>query len=437
MNVIQPGKLAPVPRFRALPATIPKGLARDLYISIHKTMHSLGRAVLVGQQRRLIESLSSSWGHETLVAMTAVSMNDPEVCSAFSVYLTTLEQVYHWPRECTLSTPEELENHKFVIQVLQQPELQDALLCSMNAQNLQFVVPSRLALSALTIAKAMIDEAGLARSHGLDFSREKQDLVNLLYRTSRGDWFIQGDYHDPDSHLEFGRLHEVTRTNGTQRSVQEIFEHFNGLLWLQRMPILHRNLPSTSGIICTAYTDLQVAMAMARDELFSMMIDEPIWGLTFAKISKGVGFCTIGAGGADCPMFRMMDALCGRVDNVNQAALLEELDFRSRFFPPTIRALINDLATAPSIRHFINSGQANYELVQAFKAMEQIRYDLYEMHRKKAMRIALALRAGQQATSSGTQNAASPEKHIAKGRNHYIHSTFGPSRVDVRFLGNY
>ncbi|KAJ0119871.1 putative L-asparaginase 4 [Fusarium oxysporum f. sp. albedinis] len=24
-----------------------------------------------------------------------------------------------------------------------------------------------------------------------------------------------------------------------------------------------------------------------------------------------------------------------------------------------------------------------------------------------------------------------------KGRNHYIHSTLGPSRVDVRFLGNY
>ncbi|KAG7414981.1 hypothetical protein Forpi1262_v016953 [Fusarium oxysporum f. sp. raphani] len=26
---------------------------------------------------------------------------------------------------------------------------------------------------------------------------------------------------------------------------------------------------------------------------------------------------------------------------------------------------------------------------------------------------------------------------VAKGRNHYIHSTLGPSRVDVRFLGNY
>jgi hypothetical protein len=27
--------------------------------------------------------------------------------------------------------------------------------------------------------------------------------------------------------------------------------------------------------------------------------------------------------------------------------------------------------------------------------------------------------------------------HVNKGRNHYIHSTLGPSRVDVRFLGNY
>lgn len=425
MKVIQPGQLAPVPRFRALMATIPQGPGRDLYLSIHKTMEDLGRAVLVGQQRCLIEFLSSSMGYETLVAMTEVSIDDPEACSAFSVYLTTLEQAYHWPRECSLSTPKELENHKFVIQMLQQPELQDILLCSVDARNLQSVVPSRLARSALTIAKAMIDEASLAQSHGLDFPRERQDLVNLLYRTSRGDWFIQGDYRDPESHLEFGRLHEVTRTNGTQRSVQEIFECFSGLSWLQRIPILHRNLHSTSEILCTAYTDLQVAMAMARDELFSMVIDEPVWGLTFAKVSKGVGFCTIGAGGADCPMFRMMDALCGRVDNVNQAALLEELDFRSRFFPPTIRALINDLATAPSIRHFINSGEANYELAQAFKAMEQIRYDLYEMHRKKAMRIALALRAGQQATSSGTQNASSPEKHIAMTLSAAIDVRFG------------
>jgi hypothetical protein len=28
-------------------------------------------------------------------------------------------------------------------------------------------------------------------------------------------------------------------------------------------------------------------------------------------------------------------------------------------------------------------------------------------------------------------------ERVDKGRNHYIHSTLGPSRVDVRFLGNY
>jgi hypothetical protein len=34
-------------------------------------------------------------------------------------------------------------------------------------------------------------------------------------------------------------------------------------------------------------------------------------------------------------------------------------------------------------------------------------------------------------------NAARMKCMPAKGRNHYIHSTLGPSRVDVRFLGNY
>ncbi|KAM5350425.1 hypothetical protein ACJ41O_006930 [Fusarium nematophilum] len=425
MDITQPGKLAPTPRFRTLSATIPEGLGRDIYVSIHKAMNDLGRAVLLGQHRRLIESLSSTLRSETLVAMTAASMNDPETCSAFSVYLTTLEQAYYWPRDRIVSTPEALEDHKLVIQVLHQPELRDMLRHFIDAQHVYSVAPDRLALSALTMAKRMIEEASLARQQGVTLSREKQDKINLLYRTSRGDWFIQGDYNDPDSHKEFGRLHEVIRTNGTQRSVQEIFERAGGLSWLQRMPALHQNLPSTSDILCAAFADLQVVIALARDELFSMMIDEPIWGQTFARFSKGVGFCTVGAGGADCPMFRMLDALCGRVDEVNQAALLDELDFRSRFFPPNIRALISDLAAAPSIRAYVSSGEASYELTQAFKAMEQMRFDLYEMHRKKAMRIALALRAGQQSTSSGTQQASSPEQHIASTLSAAIKVRFG------------
>ncbi|KAF4333512.1 cytochrome b5-like Heme steroid binding domain protein [Fusarium beomiforme] len=395
-------------------------------------MELLGRAVLVGHHRHLIESLDSKLGYNSLVAMASVSIDDTEICSAFSVYLTTLEQAYHWPRECTLVTPEQLENHKLVIQMLQQPELRGNLLSYLNVQNVRSVSHSQLALSALGIARRMIEEASQARHQNLDLPIERQDLVNLLYRTSRGDWFIQGDYTDRDSHLEFGQLHEVIRTNGTQRSVQEIFERFGGLTWLQRIPNLHQNFSSNSNILCAAYIDLQVAVALARDELFSMVIDEPIWGQTFAKFSKGVGFCTIGAGGADCPMFRMMDALCGRVDNLNQSALLDELDFRSRFFPPNMRALINDLVVAPSIRAHVDSGQASYELSQAFRAMEQVRYDLYEMHRKKAMRIALALRAGQQATSSGIQNASSPEKHIATTLSAAIRVRFGQDAANPR-----
>ncbi|CCT63355.1 uncharacterized protein FFUJ_00009 [Fusarium fujikuroi IMI 58289] len=433
MGIAQPGELAPVPRFRHLPFTIPNGIGRDTYLKIHNVMNHLGRAVLVGQHRRLIQALSSDLGVDSLVAMVSISMQDSEVCSAFSVYLTTLEQAYHWPRESTLSTPEQLEDHKLVIQMLQQPELRDTLVASVHAQYDHSATPAQVALSALSIAKQMIDQATETRSNKTKLPTEIQDLVNLLYRTSRGDWFIQGNYTDPDSHKEFGRLHEVIRTNGTQRSVQEIFQRFNGISWLQRMPLLHQNFASNSSILCAAYADLQVAMALARDELFSMVIDEPIWGLTFAKFSKGVGLCTIGAGGADCPMFRMMDALCGRADNINQAALLDELDFRSRFFPPGMRALINDLVTAPSVRSHISSGEASYELTQAFRAMEQIRYDLYEMHRKKAMRIALALRAGQQATSSGVQNATTPEKYIASTLSAAIKVRFGqePARPQV------
>ncbi|KAF4976727.1 hypothetical protein FZEAL_6642 [Fusarium zealandicum] len=409
------GKLAPVPRFRALLVTIPEPSGRKCYDSIHKAMVDLGRAVQLGHHRRLIESLSSGLGLETLEAITYVALRDPEICSALSVYLTTLEQAYHWPRDRVVSTPDALHDHKLVVQVLHQPELREILRRIINPNSEDLISPTSKHVSqvALSMAKEMIEGAMLASRDGLNLTRERQDQVNLLYRTSRGDWFVQGDYNDHDSHREFGRLHEVIRTNGTQRSVQDIFERAHGLSWLQRMPFLLQNLPSTSDILCAAFTDLQVVMALARDELFSMMIDEPIWGRTFAKFSKAVGFCTVGAGGADCPMFRMLDALCGRADEIGQAALLDELDFRSRFFPPSMRALINEVAAAPSIRAFVASGEASYELTQAFKAMEQLRFDLYEMHRKKAMRIALALRAGQQSTSSGTQKALSPEQHIA------------------------
>ncbi|KAJ0121823.1 Uncharacterized protein HZ326_31666 [Fusarium oxysporum f. sp. albedinis] len=37
----------------------------------------------------------------------------------------------------------------------------------------------------------------------------------------------------------------------------------------------------------------------------------------------------------------------------------------------------------------------------------------------------------------GTAGLGIRQLLVNKGRNHYIHSTLGPSRVDVRFLGNY
>jgi hypothetical protein len=122
--------------------------------------------------------------------------------------------------------------------------------------------------------------------------------------------------------------------------------------------------------VCKALIDLQVTVMRTHDELFSMMIDEVLWGRTFARFSKAVGMSTISAGGADSAVFRMLDALCGRADDKCQAMLLEELDFRSRFFPPNMRALIDAVAASPSIRRYVTSVPTrNYALLQAFNAL--------------------------------------------------------------------
>ncbi|XXG96435.1 hypothetical protein Hte_002718 [Hypoxylon texense] len=407
LNTTALGRLKPVPRFRELASLIPEGLGRDCYVSVKNTVDHLGRAVQLGQHRQFIDAFSSTLGVETLLAVTSVSIDNEEVCSAFSVYFTTLEQAYYWPREKDVLTPSMLMEHKLVIQTLHHPELREMLFGTSDFRR------GDVALAALKMAKTMVEEARLARRDGKKLENVKQDRVNLLYRTCTEDWACQGDYNDTDSHKEFGRLHEVIRTNGTQRSVQEIFEAASGLRWLQEMPILLSTLPTSSDLLCDAFLDIQLAIALGREELYSMMIDETIWGRTFAKFSKGVDVCTIGAGGADCPMFRMLDALCGRADGTGQAALLDELDFRSRFFPRDFRALINVVASSPSIRQYVSSGKTSYVLAQSFKALQQQLFDIYEMHRKKAMRIALSLRAGQAATSSGTEKAASPEWHIA------------------------
>lgn len=197
--------------------------------------------------------------------------------------------------------------------------------------------------------------------------------------------------------------------------------------WLQRMPELLNNLPASSVVVCHALQDLQISVALVRDELFFMMIDETIWGRTFARWSKSIGVNNIGAGGADCPLFKMLDALIGRSDPLGQADLLDELDFRSRHFPPNMKSLIHAVASAPSIRAYVDSTHvpAEYHLKEAFKGLQQLMYEMYEMHRKKAMRIALALRSGQTKTSSGIEKAGSPELHISNSMKAAMEVRFG------------
>ncbi|KAK3312666.1 cytochrome b5-like Heme/Steroid binding domain-containing protein [Apodospora peruviana] len=405
-ETLQPGQLASVPRFQELLHLVNDGPARHCYSDVHRTTTDLGRAVQLGQHRRLIDSLAARLSLITLIAITAECLRNPVFCSALSVYFTTLEQAYHWPRDdASISTPSSLEDHKLVIQVLHQPELRTLLETRMNVSLHHDPNPQVVAQASLAMARWMLHETDFGTS-----PQNKQDLVNRLYRTCRGDWFDQGSYLDTSSHLEFSRLHEAVRTNGTQRRVQELFEETGGLARLQRMPDLLRSLPASAPEICSALVNLQVSVIRANDELFGMMIDETIWGCTFARFSKAVGVCTVSAGGADCPMFRMLDALCGRADPTAQAMLLEELDFRSRFFPPNMRALIDNVASAPSIRQHV--ADRDDALSAAFSALQRALWSLYEMHRKKGLRIILALRAGQARTSSGTQKAASPEKHI-------------------------
>lgn len=74
------------------------------------------------------------------------------------------------------------------------------------------------------------------------------------------------------------------------------------------------------------------------------------------------------------------------------------------------------LALAPSIRPQLASGEAGEDLARRFDAFQQIMWDLYEMQRKKAMRIVPSLRAGQLHTSSGTKNAQAPERHVSNSR---------------------
>ncbi|KAL7894168.1 hypothetical protein HDV63DRAFT_409375 [Trichoderma sp. SZMC 28014] len=275
----------------------------------------------LGQHGRLIDSLEKVLSIESLVAMTSVSYSNAEVCAAFSVYLTILEQAYHWPRDDARSTPEMLENHKLVIQVLNQPplrqKLKSILQSEFQGQQEDTISPATITQTSLSMARAILGEAQVYHQSKVILPRDSQDMVNLLYRTCRSDWFDQGDYHDPNSHKQFGRLHEVIRASGTQRRMQQLFKESLGLSCLQKMPNLLRALPSTSEAVDDALGTLQVAIAIARDELYSLAVDEVIWGRAFANFTKAIGFCDISAGGGDTPIWRMLDAPCGR-ERLNQ-----------------------------------------------------------------------------------------------------------------------
>lgn len=440
MDTLAAGQLAPIPRFDILLQTIGKSHAQICYSQVYEAMSDLGRAMQLGQHRRLIDSLNSKLNAESLVAVTSASCSNAEVCAAFSVYFTTLEQAYHWPRDDTRSTLEMLENHKLAIQVLNQPplhqKLQGILQPEFYGQQEDDIPPANIAQTALSMARAILAEAQLCHQKEVALARASQDIVNLLYRTCRSDWFDQGDYRDPHSHKQFGRLHEVIRASGTQRRMQELFEESSGLLCLQKMPNLLRALPSTSEAVDDALGTLQVAIAIARDELYSFAVDEVIWGRAFANFTKAVGFCDISAGGGNTPIWRMLDALCGQANSTSQSKLLEEINIRSRIFPPNIRLLVNDIAAAPSLRAHLKSPHATYKLQQSFQGLEQLRFSLYEMHRKKAARIGLALRAGQLGTSSifRTKHTTNlpPENHVADALKAAMKTRFGDDAEALR-----
>lgn len=406
------GFLATVVRFRHLQTAILNSSARRCFIAVAEVVHHLGRATQLGQHRTLIEALDDTLSHETLETIASVSIANNEICSAFSVYFTTLEQAYAWPRKDVIATPKTLHDHKLVVQMIYHDKLFTISIDSIKRSSIGSSGCCEAGCLALREANLLLKAASDAKHNRTPLSDEKQDVVNHLYRTCAQDWFLQGDYSDSNSHRQFGRLHEVIRTAGTQRSVQELFQQ-SAVEMLQRLPAMLQNFSIAEADVAYLFERLQIGVSLAREELFEMVVDEVVWGQTFAKYSKPVGLSTIGAGGADCPMFRMLDAVCGKAEDSQGDILHTELDMRTRQFPPTIRGLIHKIAASRSVRSYIASGCARPRLSEAFRVFQQLLYELYEMHRKKAMRIVLSLRAGQLYTSSGMQNAKAPERYIS------------------------
>ncbi|KAK2020775.1 hypothetical protein LX32DRAFT_715089 [Colletotrichum zoysiae] len=444
------GLLPPVPRYDILQDAIPDGPGREGFQAIFQAVENLSRAVQLGNHRRLVQDLSLRLEHlgpKSLMEMAVVALDNVELCTALSVYLTCLEQTYHWPHEIEVTTPVTLNTYKILIQVFHEPELRvmldDFMLTDESFRSLREQIRQRpyskaeMTLGAQALASKMFAEATDAKAAGTwPLVKTKQDKVNLLNRTARGDIWDQGGYASLGCHKEMGRLHEMARTNGTQRRCQEIFQEAGGVSLLQNMPTLlgclDQSPASRSSLsIADALMELQVAVARSREELFTMVIDEVIWGCTFAKWSKAYGISDVGSSGSDCPLFWMLDSFIGRADIEGQAILPNSLAYRSRFFPPDVTALTKALASSPSLRSHVYSGYGQYALVQAWKGFQHILHDLYDIHRKKAMRIILALRAGRGKTSSGVQKAASPEGHLSATLYEALAVRFGQDLNDL------
>jgi len=387
------GELPPVPRYGIIEERFPTGPGREAFKAISTAVNDISRAVQLGNHRRLVEQLDSTLEHlgpDSIIEMGAAALNDAEICAALSVYLTCLEQTYHWPGETELVTPTTFHDHKILVQAIHEPELRTMLDdFIINSKVFSPDVHTRplsrehMTSAALAMAKSMFEEASIAKSEGKwPLPRPKQDKINLLNRTARGDIWDQGDYSSRGCHKEMGRLHEMVSNNGCQRRCQEIFEDSGGVWLLQRMPALlaqlDENKVTSSLAMCEALTDLHVAVARVHEELFSMVIDEVIWGHTFAKWSKACGVSDVGASGSDCPLFWMLDGFIGRSDPKGQAILPDSLAYRSRFFPPDVTALVTALASAPSLRDHVTREGVQYALVQAWNGLQQRLYDLYD-----------------------------------------------------------
>ena len=179
------GELPEVPQYDALKDKILIDSGREEFSLVVATLEDLGRAVQLGQHRRLVEELDvklNQLGRSALLSIAAAALEHPELCQAFSVYLTCLEQTYHWPREIDVVTPPTLNEHKMVIQVFHEPELRTMLdEYMLNDEKYTSTTQERpfsqeqMTLAALEMSREMFEEATAAKAAGKwPIERKKQ-----------------------------------------------------------------------------------------------------------------------------------------------------------------------------------------------------------------------------------------------------------------------